>query len=412
MPSSPMIRWPWLVGMALVGVLLPLWPALRSGSVPGGGPDVISTLWGMWWFQQEGLAVPLGGVTTLVNHPFGAHGVVLSPTTAALWAVLEPVLGAGRALSVVIIAVVLGTSAGVGLLVRAVGAGRLGAVVAAGTMLVGRYLLFGAGEGSVVAIANVPLPFGLAALAWLLRGRGGLGSVVVLAASTAAVAAENPYLAPLLPLVTGGVVGFRVVRSRGLGPESARALVGAFMGGLGVLFIAGLFGRAASPDYPREVAGTLLTLGGWDFTVVDLPWARVRPLEVLWGGPVHWTVDADGGVAAGGGRTLGLGVLLLAAVGAGSDACEAWLLAGCFIVSLGSMVGGLNALSVPEHAHGGGGETAHPAVRFLAVPRWRLRSQQVHCGGPGTLRGTLRCGSFSPRCSSVSPAGKQNLGYR
>lgn len=361
----------WLVLMVVLGVGLPLLPALQASGVPGAGPDVVSTLWGMWWFQQTAAALPLGGETALVNHPFGAHGVVLSPTTAAAWALLEPLLGAAAASTAVIAFVVLGLVAGVGLLARAVGLGPSGAAVSAGALLVGRYLLFGAGEGSVVAVSNVPLPLGLAALAWIVRGRGTLGAALGLAVCTAGVAAENPYLAPVLPTLTAAVVLARVVRARRLAVADVWALAAASVGGLGVLFVAGVFGRSASPDYPRELAGTLLALGPWEFTVVDLPWARVRPLEVLWGGPVRWTVDASGGVAAGGGRTLGLGVVGLAVLGGlRAPRARPWLaLAGAaLLVSLGSQIGDvgtpflfLNTVMA---------EIARPLtqpVRFLAV---------------------------------------------
>ena len=373
-PAAP--RRLWLLLMALVGVGLPLLPALSARGVPGGGPDVVSTLWGMWWFQEVGASMALGGETTLVNHPFGAHGVVLSPTTAAAWALLEPVLGAGPASSVVVAGVVLLVAASVGLLARAVGLGPDGATAAAGAVLVGRYLMFGAGEGSVVAVANVPLPLGLAALAWLLRDRGRWGTMLGLALCTVGVAAENPYLAPLLPILTGAVVLVRLARARRLRQADLRALAAAVAGGLGVLFVAGAFSRSASPDYPREVAGTLLTLGPWEFTVVDLPWARVRPLEVLWGGPVRWTIDSAGGVSAGGGRTLGVGVVLLASLGAlRTREARPWLALGlaCFVIALGSQVGDigtpflyLNTLMA---------EVARPLtqpVRFIAVTQIAL----------------------------------------
>jgi hypothetical protein len=362
--------------MVLVGIGLPLGPAIRAGGVPGGGPDVVSTLWGMWWFQQVGAQLPLGGETTLVNFPSGAHGVVLSPMSAAGWALLEPLLGAAGAASVVVSAVVLGVVVGVGLLARAVGLGAAGAAAAAGAMLVGRYLMFGAGEGSVVAVSNVPVPLGLAALAWLLRGRGGFGAALALAACTAGVAAENPYLAPLLPLLTGAAVLFRAVRRRAVDRAAVLALGGAFVGGLGVLFVAAVFAGAANPDYPRDVAGTLLYLGPFEFTVVDLPWARVRPSEVLWGGPVRWTIDAEGGVAASGGRTLGIVVVALAAFGAiGRRPARVWmgLALVCFVIALGSQVGEVGAPFVYLNALMA--EVARPLtqpVRFLAVAQVAL----------------------------------------
>ena len=61
----------------------------------GAGPDVISTLWGMWWFQQE--KAPLGGESFLFNYPYGGIGNILSPSSSLMWAVLEPILGIGRA---------------------------------------------------------------------------------------------------------------------------------------------------------------------------------------------------------------------------------------------------------------------------------------------------------------------------
>ena len=73
-------------GFAAVAVLLSLWPsraALLAGEIPGAGPDVVSTTWGMWWFSQTLGGAAWGEATDLVNVPYGAYGSVLAPVTAA-----------------------------------------------------------------------------------------------------------------------------------------------------------------------------------------------------------------------------------------------------------------------------------------------------------------------------------------
>ena len=94
-------RWVWvLIPLALS--LLPFGNAIREGSMVGAGPDVISSVWAMWWFQQEGISALLGQQSELANYPNGVHGSVLSPSSALLWALLEPLFGVGRALALVV----------------------------------------------------------------------------------------------------------------------------------------------------------------------------------------------------------------------------------------------------------------------------------------------------------------------
>ena len=64
---------------------IPFRDGFIHGEIVGAGPDVISTLWGMWWLQQEGVGAIFGTETTLVNFPYGATGIVLSPTSALMW---------------------------------------------------------------------------------------------------------------------------------------------------------------------------------------------------------------------------------------------------------------------------------------------------------------------------------------
>ena len=60
--------------------MIPLRDGLLYNHIVGAGPDVISTIWGMWWFQQE-LSI-LGGGSYLLNYPYGATGNILSPSSA------------------------------------------------------------------------------------------------------------------------------------------------------------------------------------------------------------------------------------------------------------------------------------------------------------------------------------------
>ena len=67
--------------------MLAAWPlrdALLYNSLPGAGPDVVSSVWGMWWFGQSWMGEAWGGWTPLVNAPSGAIGSVLSPSSAIL----------------------------------------------------------------------------------------------------------------------------------------------------------------------------------------------------------------------------------------------------------------------------------------------------------------------------------------
>jgi hypothetical protein len=296
------------VAVAALGCLWPLRAALVTGELPGAGPDVVSTTWGAWWLGQVGPAGLFGVETTLVNHPGGAVGSLLSPLTTGAQALLTSTLGVGWALSVVAVVHALALAGAVGWLAHAGGARGPAAVVAAAAVLVGRYLPFGLGEGSIVAIAALPVPLGLIALLRLSRG-GGWVAVAAVAACSGWAAIENPYLAPVLP-------GVAAALALGVAPARRRLVVALATGAIAVLAVVAVFKGGASPDYPREVDGTALTLAGWRFTVVDLPWSRVRPWEVVWGGPVRWTLQSDAAVSAGGGRTFGLSVLALAAVGA------------------------------------------------------------------------------------------------
>ena len=45
------------------------------GEIVGAGPDVISTLWGMWWLQQEGGVLSLERKPPLLTFPMEQQGL-------------------------------------------------------------------------------------------------------------------------------------------------------------------------------------------------------------------------------------------------------------------------------------------------------------------------------------------------
>ena len=75
--------------LILLPFILAAWPmrqGLFSGQMVGAGPDVTTTLWTMWWYQQEWTGAAWGGNSYLFNFPFGGTGAILSPITASTWA--------------------------------------------------------------------------------------------------------------------------------------------------------------------------------------------------------------------------------------------------------------------------------------------------------------------------------------
>jgi len=336
------------IAAVVAATLWPLRAALSTGAVPGAGPDVVSTLWGTWWFTQVGPVHAFGAWTELVNHPAGAVGALLSPSTSLSWALARPLVGDGGAMSATVALQVLGLAGFTALLCRRIGCSREAAATAALVVVVARYLPYGAGEGSVVAIAALPLPLGLWALVGRVRAQSanrgiGLGEAVLLAACMPAVAVENPYLAPVLP---AAVFVAWVATWRPGGSQRARLQLGMalFVGALGILVVSEMFGSAAAPDYPVEQAGDTVRLLGLDLPVVDMPWARAELQDLFWPGPVEWTVDVNSARDnPGGGRYLGFAGGLLALLGTVARPRRAapWaaLGAGGLLLGLGSMIG-------------------------------------------------------------------------
>ena len=84
-----------LIPLALA--ILPFSTPLRTGALAGAGPDVINTVWAMWWFQQEWSGAAWGGHSTYFNFPFGGTGAILSPLSAVIWSLFDGIVGPARA---------------------------------------------------------------------------------------------------------------------------------------------------------------------------------------------------------------------------------------------------------------------------------------------------------------------------
>lgn len=310
---------------------LPFGSHFWDGAIVGSGPDVVSTLWGMWWFQHEGAGAILGAESTALNYPFGATGVVLAPSSAVVWSMAEYIMGAGRALVLASWLQIIMLISGCGLLAQRVGGDWFFASLAP---LIGTYLFFGIGEGSLVAIACAPLVFGMYALlqqqsgSWLYSIISGLCMVWM--------ALENPYLAPILPICAGWLwLMSRLYRSQ--------YTLSLLIGGVGVLYIAAMFSGAANPDYPREVAGQEVSLMGRVWQIVELPWARMDWAEFAWPKEVRWTTSAEDATKASGGRYLGMSIFLLALYGLRHVRARTWMLFSCvgLLLSMGSLMYGM-----------------------------------------------------------------------
>ena len=311
---------------------VPLRYGILDGVVLGAGPDVVSTLWGMWWLQQEGLLAILGAESTFANYPNGVTGSVLSPTSGIIWALLEPLFGTGRALAIVLWIQLGAFAHACAWLASECGVERPMNYWAGLIALSARYLYFGVGEASIVAVVAVSIPIGIVATIRIVNRHSPPWYHFLLSAMMVMTALENPYLAPILPLV---VVGAGIVNSRyrtELGVVLALSC-------LGILGVAGAFGETANPDYPREVAGQIVSFVGRDWMVVDLPWARLRLEELVWPKAVQWTIDADEATLATGGRYVGIVPLLLMLYGFAEHRARllgALFVGGC-LLALGSV---------------------------------------------------------------------------
>ena len=319
----------WLLILALLAAI-PFRDGFIHGEVVGAGPDVISTLWGMWWLQQEGIGAVFGTETTLVNFPYGATGIVLSPTSAIMWGVLEPICGIGLALALTNWFQITGIAWGMVWLARVCRVPSPWHGVAGLSVLCARYLFFSTGEASIVSIVAIALPLGLACWVSALQNRGWQYHIGVVVC-TIWLAIENPYLATILPLAE--VMAFFWHKDK----RSWWFWTG-IVSGMGILTVAHAYGSAANPNYPREVAGQYVLLMNEKWSIVDLPWARLKLSELIHPMDVVWTTSTHNAISARGGRYLGTVPLICAMVALKDKRYRWWCIAGlvCVALAMGS----------------------------------------------------------------------------
>ena len=317
--------------------MIPLRDGILYNHIVGAGPDVVSTIWGMWWFQQE-LSI-LGGGSYLLNYPYGATGNILSPSSAILFALTEPILGIGRSYTLCAWLQVFAFCAGLYVWLHEMLKNEIPAMIGSFVPVIGSYFFFGIGEGSLVAIAAIPLPLGL----WsLLRISHNWFQVIFVAFCMAWMSIENPYLAPVLPIVA--VIQWIQGKNR---TKIFCSLLG---GSLAIISVAGFLKVGANPEYPREIAGQTVSLFGLNWEIVDLPWARMGPTDIFWPIDIRWTTQAANAVDAQGGYFLGSSLLVFFLLSIWSLRDKEhnsliyvswmWLLVG-FLLSLGSIFHGL-----------------------------------------------------------------------
>ena len=218
--------------------LLPFGNAIREGSMVGAGPDVISSVWAMWWFQQEWSSGAWGAHSTLFNFPWGGQGAILSPMSAVVWSVFDILLGPAWATTVTTWLMMVGTMLGMVYLGQSF---RLNKVALGAMMLMcllPRYIIFTLGETGVVGVAMIPLLIGLSLIV-RLEEKDQLSRWIVLIVMMGPQGVENPYLAPLLPFA----LIIQIIRLK------QWRWFGYFFGGIAPMFAVVLLFSGASGDY-------------------------------------------------------------------------------------------------------------------------------------------------------------------
>lgn len=174
------------------------------------------------------------------------------------------------------------------------------------------------------------LPLGLACWVSALKNKGWKYHIGVILC-TVWLAIENPYLATILPLAE--VVAFLWHREK-----RAWWFWTGILSGMGILTVAHAYGAAANPNYPREVAGQYVILMERKWSIVDLPWARLKLSELIHPLDVAWTTSTHNAISAKGGRYFGVVPLMAAVYALSSKRFRWWFLVGalCVVLAMGS----------------------------------------------------------------------------
>ena len=291
-------RWFWMtipLGLSIVPFVTPI----LQGEIAGAGPDVISTLWAMWWFQQEWTGPGWGGHSELFNYPFGGSGAILSPIYATCWGVFDAILGPVWASILVDIVTLWSMMFGMFAICRRLGMSKLSASGAAVMMLLPRYIIFTLGETGVVGVAMLPILLGIWALLSLKEQPK---YFAVLSLMIALQGLENPYLAPLLPCF---------VMVYWLQDRRRRDVLLSGLLGMILMVLVLLLHRSSAGLYESIRPTGLTNLGALYFPAVEREWARSTVMDMLQPQTVIWPSGSMDSIHIQGREYLGWSGLLL-----------------------------------------------------------------------------------------------------
>jgi hypothetical protein len=309
------LAWLLLLQSAVVAVVL-TWPAVfRLERVLGGkDADTMKHIWTLWWCRAHLLREGLGLQTELLNQPAGLE----------LWPV-EPLNGAGAVLlawlpvvataNLLAVANLLATGLCSGLLGWELTRSRSGALCTALLVQSSSFALFaihvGVGELQHLWL----LPLGCWSLLRLARGgqwRFALLTGLVLGGGTVACFYYGFYLALALLVLGLAALVPAQRRLRLLGQLITAAAVAALV----VLPVTRAFAASYGEEFHSQYGfWSYLLREGLGQTVIDPVGARLQPEDLVFGRSHLWGQGFGDLEAYGGGKLLGLPMLLLAAVG-------------------------------------------------------------------------------------------------
>ena len=306
-------RWVWiLIPIALS--LLPFGNAIREGSMVGTGPDVISSVWAMWWFQQEWSSGAWGAHSTIFNFPWGGQGAILSPMSAIVWSIFDGIFGPAWATTVTTWLMLVGTMSGMLFLGQSFQLNR----VALGAMmlmcLLPRYIIFTLGETGVVGVAMIPLLIGLSMIVRLER-KDRLRSWVLLMLMMGLQGVENPYLAPLLPIA----LVIQIIRLK------RWKWCTYLLGGVVTMAAVVLLFRGASGDYESVRPSSYTQIFGLYFPAIERPWARTDWTDLLISSSILWPAGSMDSIHIQGREYLGLSGLVIGLYGFRYPSLRIWI---------------------------------------------------------------------------------------
>lgn len=332
--------------LALQSVVLALlltWPTvLQLERVLGGkDADTMKHVWTLWWCRAHVLREGLGLHTQLLNHPDGLDLWPVEPLNglgAVLLAFL-PVVATANLLAIGNLAL---TGLCGGLLGWELTRSRLGALTAAFLLQTSSWSLFAihVGVGELQHLWLLPLgSWALLRLVHTRRWRFVVLTGLVLGLGTVACFYYGFYLAVAL-LVLGAASLVRAERRLSL---LAQLVVAAALAALIVLPITQAFAASYGDEFQSQYGFWRYVFeDGLHQTVVDSVSSRLQPADLILGRSELWGQGFGDLEAYGGGKLLGIPMLLLASVGVARHPRQAlaWLLVAALgiVLAMGSYV--------------------------------------------------------------------------